>query len=371
MHKKMRHTRYFPHLFGIIALLILIPLILLLLTQKAYSTIKIIDTHEHIETLNKARILDQVNRELDIEKTILLVSPIETITLNGSKSFTRYRENADEILKIAEEFPGRFLPFCTVSPADTDALEYIKSCIERGGKGIKLYNGHSYYYEVFNLPLDTPRMMPIYAYAERNNIPVLYHINISKYKEELENILQKHPNLVMNVPHFMVSSIKIDRVKELFDKYPNLYTDISFGSPQFLAAGFRRISNNPQKYIDFINEYPDRVLFGSDMVITETEWKDADFMRKTLQCYRDILEKKKFICKPVSEYYKKEADKFTESAKNCEPKEGDFCKSREEKMNSRTKWYKQTKTLNGLGLPDEILQKIYQENPLRFLNANQ
>ena len=119
----MRHTGHYPHLFGIIALLILIPLILLILTQKAYSTTKIIDVHEHIENLEKARILEQVNQELDIEKTILLVSPIETLTLNGNKSFTRYRENANEIFTIAKEYPENFLPFCRVSPLDEEALE--------------------------------------------------------------------------------------------------------------------------------------------------------------------------------------------------------------------------------------------------------
>jgi len=357
-------------MFGIIALLILIPLTLVLLTQKVYSITKIIDVHEHIETLEKARILEQVNQELDIEKTVLLASPIETITLNGNKSFTRYKENANEIFKIAEEYPEHFITFCTISPLDTDALEYIKRCMERGAKGIKLYNGHSYYYEIFKMPLDSTRMMPIYAYAERNKIPVLYHTNISNYKDELINILEKYPDLTINIPHFMVSSIKIDEVGELFDKYPNLYTDISFGSPQYLAAGFRRISNDSQKYIDFINKYPDRILFGTDMVITSIEYKDHDYIKETLQCYRDILEKKTFKCDRVNEYYKKEADKFTESAENCEPKEGNFCKSRIEKMNSYTRWYDETKTLNGLGLPDETLQKIYWENPIRFLSAN-
>ena len=367
MLEKIKH----PHLFGISFLIILGLILFFFLSPEAKSTLRIIDVHEHIESLNKARILAEVDQELNIEQTSLLVSPIETITLNGNKSFTHYRENADEILKIAEEFPDRFLPFCTVSPLDTDALEYIKECIDRGGKGIKLYNGHSYYYDVFNMPLDSPRMMPIYAYAERNNIPVLYHINITKFGDELENILKEYPDLTVDVPHFMVSSINIEEVEELFDKYPNLYTDISFGSPQYLAAGFRRISNNIQKYKDFMNKYPDRILFGSDMVITEVEWKDADFMKKTLKCYRDILENDTFTCNPVNEYYKNEADKYTQSFANCKPKEGRYCISQGDKAESRTRWYQETKTLNGLGLDDETLQKIYWENPLRFLSANQ
>jgi predicted TIM-barrel fold metal-dependent hydrolase len=321
--------------------------------------------------MTKARVLEQVNRELNIEQTALLVSPIETITLNGNESFTHYRENADEILKIAEEFPGEFLPFCTVSPLDSDALEYIKSCIERGGKGIKLYNGHSYYYGVFGVPLDSPRMAPIYAYAERNKIPVLYHINIVQYGEELENILLEYPGLVIDIPHFMVSSMNLEKVERLFDKYPNLYTDISFGSPEYLAAGFRRISNYTQKYTDFINKYPDRILFGTDMVITETEYKDYDYIKSIIQCYKDVLEKKNFTCGQVSDYYGGESEKLAESYNNCKPNEGRYCLSIKEKLESHTRWHNETKTLNGLKLDDGILQKIYWENPLQFLSANQ
>jgi len=253
---------------------------------------------------------------------------------------------------------------------DSNALEIFQDCHQRGGKGLKLYNGHSYYYEIFGLPLDTLRMMPIYAYAERNHLPVLYHINLKKYGAELENILRKHPDLVVDIPHYMVSSIEIDKVKQILDKYPNLYTDISFGSPQFFAAGFRRISRNPEKYIDFFEEYPDRILFGTDMVLTETAKKDQEFMEKTLQCYKDILEKRHFTCEPVNRYYKEQADRQREAYENCEPKSGSFCQSKKEKMESYNRWYEETKVLNGLNLNSGILKKIYSENPERWLGAN-
>ncbi|MBU0577264.1 amidohydrolase family protein [Patescibacteria group bacterium] len=367
MFNQIRH----PHLFGIGILILLGLFIFFLLAQEAQSEIKIIDTHEHIQTLEKAEMLREANANLGIEKTVLLPSPWETITLNGAQSFTRYRENVDEILKIAETYPDDFIPLCTISPLDDDALEYFQDCVERGGKGLKLYNGHSYYYEIFNQPLDSEAMMPIYEYAETNNIPVLFHVNIGKYMNELENVLIYHPDLVVSVPHFMVSSIQIERVEYLLNTYPNLYTDISFGSPQFLASGFRRLSNDTEKYTNFINNYADRVLFGADMVLTTIDYKNQEFMEEVLTCYKDILEKKSFVCQPVNDYYQQEADKFTESYENCEPKEGTFCISAEEKMNSYTKWANETRKLNGLDLSDEILQKIYQDNPLRFLNANQ
>ena len=366
MFKKIKHLYIFT-----VAIIFLSSIALFVSINNLRSGIKIIDTHEHIQSVNKADILKIANDKTGVEKTVLLASPIETIKLNGNKSFTDYRNNVDEILRITKKYPDSFVPLCTLSPLDEDAVEYFKSCIKKGVKGLKLYNGHSYYYDVFKLPLDTPKMMEIYAIAEANHIPILYHINITKYGDELENILKEYPNLVISVPHFMVSSIKIEKTKRLLDLYPNLYTDISFGSTPFFAAGFRRISNNPQKYIDFINEYSDRILFGTDMVLSDVDFKNQKFMENTINCYRDILEKKTFKCNRVNEYYKKEADKNTFQFENCNPETQDNCDTKKEKMESYTRWYKETKKLNGLDLKEEMLQKIYQDNPLRFLSANQ
>lgn len=370
MAKTSKHHRNFLRLIGLSVFAILFVIFLFFFSQKSYSVDNIIDTHEHIENIDKVPLLLQADDKSKIGKTVLVASPLETLTLNGSKSFTKYRENFNDILEIIKTYPDRFIPFCTINPMDTDALEYLKDCIKLGGKGLKLYNGHSYYYDIFNMPLNSASMMPIYAFAEENSLPVLYHVNIANYGNELENVLKKYPDLVVSVPHFMVSSTNLDKVGRLFDLYPNLYTDVSFGSPQFFAAGFRRISDNADKYIDFMNKYQDRILFGTDMVITETMGKDEKFMKDTLMCYRNMLEKKNFTCGPVNDYYKKESEKNIKLYEGCKPKEGAFCATRKEKMQSFTGWYEETKNLKGLDLNPEILQKIYIDNALKFLSAN-
>lgn len=350
-------------------LIIFMTLLLAGLFQASGSS-SYIDSHEHIENLAKAELLLKANQEVNIEKTILLATPTETLTLNGSRSFTGYRENMDELLKIANKYPDNFIPFCTINPLDSDALEYIQKCIESGGKGLKLYNGHSYYYDIFGIPLDSPRMNPIYAYAERNKIPVLYHVNITKFGDELESILTKYPDLVVSVPHFMVSSIGLDKVSALLDKYPNLYTDISFGSPEFMAAGFRRISKDTKKYANFINAYQNRVLFGADMVLTNTGHKDQKFMKEILICYREILEERKFTCDPVKSYYEEILKDHQYRYDQCKPKEGDYCQSLVAKVNTYQKRFDDVVDLNGLALSSPVLEKIYWTNPNRFLNAN-
>ncbi len=336
---------------------------------QAFGSPGIIDTHEHIEDLTRAKVLISAHETTGISKTILVPSPTETLTLNGHKSFTGYRENTDDIFDIAKEYPDKFIPFCTVNPLDSDALAYLKGCIDRGGKGIKLYNGHSYYYNIFSIPLDSPRMLPIYAFAERNEVPLLFHINITKYGQELERILAKYPALVMSVPHFMVSSIGLDRVSALFRTYPNLYTDMSFGSPEFMAAGFRRISKDPGKYANFINEFQDRILFGADMVLTEADHKDRAFVEETIRCYKDILEKRHFMCKAVSDYYNKILATNQQRYDNCKPKEGDYCKSMETKFATHKKRADEVVILNGLGLSRSVLNKVYSKNAKRFLEA--
>jgi len=368
MFKKFRHHKYFPHIFW--AVIIIIVLLLVFLSyRKAYSEMKIMDTHEHIQSMRRAEELRMAMENLGIEKTFLIPSPNETITLNGRKSFTKYKKNVDEILKIAEKYPNDFIPFCTVSPLDKDALDTLIDCHSRGGKGLKLYNGHSLYYGVFNMPLDSEIMDSIYDYAEKERLPVLYHVNLTQYGTELENVLKKHPNMVVSIPHFMVSSVNLSKVEHILDTYPNTYTDISFGYDPYFSAGFHRISVDIEKYKEFFSEYSDRILFGADMVLTDMEKKDQAYMETILECYKKILEKKSFKCAPVNDYYKKVSEKNREIFEKCNPKEDDFCKTSKQKTESFTRWYNETKKLNGLNLSSEILKKIYIENPERFLSG--
>lgn len=330
---------------------------------------ELVEAHTHIESLGRAEVLLKADENVGISKTMLMPSPNETLTLNGRKSFTLYRPNVSTILEIAEKYPDKFVPFCTVSPLDDDALQYVRECVKRGARGLKLYNGHSYYYEIFQMPLDDPVMMEIYDFAEETGLPLLFHVNLSKYEAELRRVLDAHPDLVVSVPHFMVSSRDLERVAKMLDDYPNLYTDVSFGSPEFMAAGFRRISNDPGRFSDFIQRYADRVLFGADMVLTETGHKDQNFMETVLRCYRNLLEAKTFQCQPVQDYYSGVRDDQKQIYENCRPKEGDYCQSLKHTLDVYEERVEQTEILSGLNLSPSVLKKIYQSNPEQYLEG--
>jgi predicted TIM-barrel fold metal-dependent hydrolase len=57
------------------------------------------------------------------------------------------------------------------------------------------------------------------------------------------------------------------RVVELFRKYENLYGDLSAGS------GFNALSRDPEFGYDFIEEFQDRLLFGTDICAPENNMK--------------------------------------------------------------------------------------------------
>gem|GEM_PF-1070620 len=339
-------------------------------SPKAHSTVAILDTHEHIQSLARAEDLILAMDKLGIEKTVLIPSPIETLTGIGSGTFTGYRENVDEILKIADRHPTRFIPFCTLNPKDKDSFEYLKDCVKRGGKGLKLYNGHSSYYKGFGMALDDPAMEPIYAYADETRLPLLYHVNLDEFGTELEAVLRRHPNLIVSIPHFMVTG-SLGHAGRLLDQYPNLYTDTSFGFEPFMVAGFENIGNNLNEFRDFILAHKDRVLFGADMVMTDLDRKDAYYMDAMLGCYKALLSTGSFRCEPITQIFSDKALKLEAQAETCKPKTGKFCRTRILKAETARDNADDSESLKGLNLPIEILDLIYSKNAERFLSGGQ
>ena len=355
--------------FIALAVALLIGLALLFsFARKAHSTLSIIDTHEHIESLARAEDLLMAMDTVGIERTVLIPSPIETLKMIGNGEFTHYRPNVDEILAITTKHSGRFVPFCTLSPTDADALDYLKDCVKRGGQGLKLYNGHSLFYKGFGMALDAPAMEPIYAYAEKARLPLLYHANLDGYGEELKRILTRHPDLVVSVPHFMVSSNKLSRVSDWMDQFPNLYTDISFGFEPYMATGFRNIGKNTKGFRDFILAHQDRILFGADMVLTDIERKDTPYMEAMLGCYKALLEERSFHCEPITSTLTKSAETIEKQAGRCKPQSGKYCQSKAKQAAEARQRAKDSKKLKGLNLPAETLELIYSKNAEQFLN---
>ncbi|MCD6288278.1 MAG: amidohydrolase family protein [Candidatus Hydrogenedentes bacterium] len=299
-------------------------------------TVPIINVHEHIQSTSQADTLLAAMDSLGIEKTVLFGSSWFTITLNPAVGFTRYDWNNEELLKVVEQHPGRFEAWPTINPTDPDKLDKFKSLVERGATGLKLYLGHGYKnprtgeYLFHEVAMDDPGMLPVYEYCEKNFLPICFHVNPGPltpgFAEEFIAVLDAFPDLKINCPHFMLSSIRDSRLREFLDTYPNLYTDVSFGHDDFLIAGLKRISRSPTKFRRIFADYPDRFMFGTDLVITAAPSKNAQWISVRIKAYIDMRTKHTYTTPLI-------------------PGE----------------------QMRGLALPRSILNKVFRENYIHFM----
>ena len=262
----------------------------------------IIDVHEHIGSLDLAPIYLDIMNELGIAKMCLMGSSKFTLTLDESYGFTEIEANNKELIKIIETYPGRFEAWPTLDPTDPDKLEKFKALLARGATGLKLYIGHGYItktreYMFHSVAIDDPGMMPVYAYCQENFIPVCMHVNPSSaapgFAQELIAVLTEFPDMKIVVPHFMLSSIYSDRLREFLDTFPNLYTDISFGD-FFMADGLKRISRSPRKFRQIFNDYPTRIMYATDLVLINSPRQNRQWVREQQQAYLDMLTKERY-----------------------------------------------------------------------------
>ena len=198
----------------------------------------------------------------------------------------RMTQSNEEILEVARRYPDRFIPFCNVDPrvmhntpgADLSVmLEHYKS---KGCRGVG---------EVCsNLWFDDPRVTNLFDHAERCQLPVTFHVATREggtygLVDELglprfEAQARAHPGLVF-LCHSQAfwSHISGDvteetwggypktpvteggRIPELMRRYPNIYGDLSAGS------GHNAVSRDPAFGCAFLDEFQDRLCFGTDV----------------------------------------------------------------------------------------------------------
>lgn len=195
-------------------------------------------------------------------------------------------QSNDEILHIAKKSNGRFIPFCNVDPRaltnSSDApLEYLlKYYKDRGCKGIG---------EVMpNIPFKDPLVQNLFKNVEKVGFPLIFDISTQiggtygLYDDvnlpQLEYSLQKFPDLIIigHGPAFWAQIGQLEKaidragyptypikeegvVVKLMRNYPNLYADIS------ARSGSNALARDPAFAVNFMNEFQDKLLFGTDI----------------------------------------------------------------------------------------------------------
>lgn len=214
-----------------------------------------------------------------------------------------FPQSVDEVLDICHAYPDRFIPYCNVDPRSmtntdraplTKVLEYYKN---KGCKGVG---------EVMpNLPLMHPMVQNLFQAASDVELPIVYDGSdqlagdFGLYDDpglpQLEHTLQRFPKLKIfgHGPVFWAELGKLKTpgsrafvfdlngeqvgcfpdgefeegvVPTLLRRYENLQCDLSDGTP------ITNLSRDREYCIRFLNEFQDRLFFGTDACNTHFDF---------------------------------------------------------------------------------------------------
>ena len=303
-----------------------------------------IDVHSH-------------QRDMSAEPLATLIKDMDTlnegimVNLSGGSG-----ERLNTMLQnIKATYPNRFVVFANVdfdgvgsNGWSEKAVEQLETDVKNGAKGLKIYKSLGLRYKDTNgkrLAIDDPRLDPIWAKCAEMGIPVLIHAADPKsfwdpmdsdnerwlelkthprrkrsdtdpapweqIIQEQHNMFKNHPNTKFINAHMGWYANDLKKLGELLDTMPNMYVGI--------AAVIAELGRQPKFARAFFIKYQDRILFGKD------SWKPEEF-----PTYFRVLETED----EYFPYYKK---------------------------------YHAVWAMYGLGLPDEVLKKVYYKNALHLI----
>lgn len=214
---------------------------------------------------------------------------------------------------ICRQFPDRYAWMCNLDPRDPDSVyARLAEYQAQGAVGVGELT--------VNRRLDDPFLLAVFDAAQRLGMPVTIHMSPEvgyRYGVVddpglplLEKILLRYPDLKI-LGHSQTFWIEISgdapkdregrsswgqgkvtpggRVVELFERYPNLYGDLSANS------GGQAILRDPEFGLAFLERFSHRLFFATDMVNTHMEfplgkWLDEQAASGALsqKAYRQI-----------------------------------------------------------------------------------
>ena len=327
----------------------------------------VIDAHNHLWANWEG--VDAVVRVMDAVGVVAycdLTANLELAWVEGGYAF-EVRPFDDFLKHAVQRYPGRFYGFTMArfahpvgKPLFTDHRRFVAECIEmlqqhvvQGARGLKLLKELGLHYvdgEGRLITADDPRLAPIWAECARMQIPVLIHqadpygffqpvqpenehySTLLKYpswsfcdarypsfetlQHHYRNLVRRNPDTTFLLPHMANWPEKLTYVGDWLDECPNAYCDFS--------ARIDELGRQPYSARDFLIRYQDRIYFGTDMPASEAMYR----------CYFRFLE----------------------------TYDEDFIPPDYDGTFGRHRW-----RIHGLGLPDEVLRKLYHENALKLV----
>lgn len=306
-----------------------------------------IDIHNHYGNMDNADLGERV-KPMDKLNMAIMVNLSGRGFRNGKDHFARSMDN------IRKTYPNRFVLFTNVDFDGIDDADWaartvkqLEEDVKLGAKGLKIYKNLGIHLKDRSgkrIAVDDPRIDPVWAACGRLGIPVLIHAadpkqfwdpidkNNERWLElklhpgrrygsheaswqtiidEQHRMFRKHPKTNFINAHLGWYGNNLAKLSSLMDEMPNMYTEI--------GAVIAELGRQPRAAKSFLTKYQDRVLFGKD------SWVPDEY-----QTYFRVLETE-------DEYF------------------------------PYHKRYHAFWRMYGIGLPDDILKKIYYKNALRLL----
>ena len=293
------------------------------------------------------------------------VSALVNLTGGWGSGLTQSIEEYDAVA------PDRFYTFTTpcfpqvIEPGYAQRqAEAIAEAHQSGARGLKILKTLGLYLRdnIATGPLikvDDPRFDPMWDVCAQLQIPVAIHVSdpiaffapVDRFNERYEElaahpdwsfhgadfpsnaellaarnrVFARHPHTQFVALHVGNFAEDLENVSENLDRFPNMSVDI--------AARISELGRQPRTARKFFDKYQDRILFGTDATPHGYDMPQQLFGEELYQIYFRFLETE---------------DEYFDYAPAASPPQG--------------RW-----RIYGLGLPEEILLKVYNRNAARLL----
>src|SRR5499427_5455016 len=336
----------------------------------------LIDIHTHISASTKS----EKGVELSPDREYLgtpqeLLAVMERKNIRAMVNLTGGYDHglAEAVGKYDRTYSGRFYTFTEPSYSrlkETDYSRLQAQAIERahrdGARGLKILKTLGLYLREnitsgTLVKIDDPRFDAMWDACGQLNMPVAIHVSdpiafftptdrFNERYEELNNhpdwsfydhdfpsnaellearnrVFARHPHTQFLVLHVGNCSEDLANVSENLDRFPNMTVDI--------AARIGELGRQPRRSRQFFDRYQDRILFGTDATPHGDEFPQQVFNEKLYEIYYRFLETE---------------DEYFDYAPAKVPPQG--------------RW-----RIYGIGLPEAILLKVYNQNAARLLEV--
>ncbi len=311
----------------------------------AHAKYPFIDVHNHQDRDQSAAQVAKLVADMDAIGMRVMVN------LSGDQG----AEFEKGLRNLKGRYPARFVVFANL---DFDgignagwtekAVAQLERDVKNGAQGLKVFKNFGMTVKDAarrRVPVDDPRLDPIWRQCGELGIPVLIHsgeprsffdpqdrfnerwLELKQFPdrarppdryppwetimEEQHRMFEKHPETKFIDAHLGWLGGDLGRLGQLFDRLPNVYTEI--------GAVLAELGRQPRFARDWFIKYQDRVMFGKDT------WEPSEYL-----VYFRVLE----TDDEYFDYYRK-----------------------------RHAFWK----MYGLNLPDEVLKKLYYKNALRVI----